>query len=333
MPTAPLPNFLRRPSMARSAWADRRSSMSVSSAVRAGTQRADAGAHQAERGAVDFLRQHFAGHGENLGRELGRGVDRLRAGALPEIRGLQFQRDRQPRKLAVLEPRGYLLRQPPEHLFECGKIADVGLEGGLAGNGLGAAIGHHAGDRRCRAPAATAGGPRFENCFISSISSARCRSAMVRKPARRSFSWVAGPTPKMKPTGLSASIARASASSITAKPRGLSRSEAILARNLLAARPDRDGDADLALDLAPAAGPASPPASAPCSRSVPARSSQASSSESVCTSGVSARMLGADARPTRRGIWRSPGGSHRFRAHFRALNIGIAERTPNMRAM
>ena len=41
----------------------------------------------------------------------------------------------------------------------------------------------------------------------------------------------------MKPTGLSASIARASSWSSAAKPRGLSRSEAILARNLLQDRP------------------------------------------------------------------------------------------------
>ena len=79
--------------------------------------------------------------------------------------------------------------------------------------------------------------PSDGNCFISSISSARCRSAMVRKPRCESRSWVAGPTPKMKPTGLSASMMRASSWSSAAKPRGLSRSEAILARNLLQDRP------------------------------------------------------------------------------------------------
>ena len=55
----------------------------------------------------------------------------------------------------------------------------------------------------------------------------------MRKPRCDSRSAVAGPTPKMKPTGRVASIARASSWSSTAKPRGLSRSEAILARNLL----------------------------------------------------------------------------------------------------
>src|SRR5919197_1123194 len=41
----------------------------------------------------------------------------------------------------------------------------------------------------------------------------------------------------MKPTGRSASISRASSWSRAAKPRGLSRSEAILARNLLTDSP------------------------------------------------------------------------------------------------
>ena len=66
------------------------------------------------------------------------------AGALPEIGRLQFQRDGRSREFAVLQAQRHLLRQPPQHLFQRGKIADVGLERGLAGDGLGAAIRHHA---------------------------------------------------------------------------------------------------------------------------------------------------------------------------------------------
>ena len=142
--TAALPNFLRRSSIARSAWAERRSSMSVSSACEPGAQRADAGAHQAEGGAVDLLRQHFAGDRKNLGRELRRRVNRLRAGALAEIGGLQFQRDGRAREIAVLQPRRDFLRQLPQHLFQRREIADVVLERGFAGNRLGAAVRHHA---------------------------------------------------------------------------------------------------------------------------------------------------------------------------------------------
>src|ERR1700736_3455377 len=55
---------------------------------RAGLERADAGAHQAERGAVDFFHQHLAGNRENLRGQLRRRRHGLRAGALPEIGGL-----------------------------------------------------------------------------------------------------------------------------------------------------------------------------------------------------------------------------------------------------
>ena len=45
------------------------------------------------------------------------------------------------------------------------------------------------------------------------------------------------PTPQIRPTGLDARKVVASASPITEKPRGFSKSEAILARNLLKERP------------------------------------------------------------------------------------------------
>src|SRR6266481_7955648 len=50
--------------------------------LRSRTQGADAGAHQPESGAVDLLCQHFAANSEDLRRQLCRGVNRLRAGAL-----------------------------------------------------------------------------------------------------------------------------------------------------------------------------------------------------------------------------------------------------------
>src|SRR5690348_12812632 len=67
-------------------------------------ERTDAGAHQAEGGAVDFPRQHLAGHRENLGRQLCRRCDRLRAGALAKLGGLQFQRDRTSGEVGILQP-------------------------------------------------------------------------------------------------------------------------------------------------------------------------------------------------------------------------------------
>jgi hypothetical protein len=68
-------------------------------------------------------------------------MDRLRAGALPEIGGLQFQHDGQSREITALQARGHLLAPLPQRLFRRDNIADVGLEGGLVGNDLGAALG------------------------------------------------------------------------------------------------------------------------------------------------------------------------------------------------
>ena len=70
---------------------------------RAGFQGADAGADQPERGSVDLAAEHFAHRRKYSRGKLGRDLKRLRAGALPEIRGLQFQRDGGAREVAALE--------------------------------------------------------------------------------------------------------------------------------------------------------------------------------------------------------------------------------------
>ena len=63
--------------------------------------------------------------------------------------------------------------------------------------------------------------------------SQRRRSAKVRMPAASSAAWPTSPTPHMRRTGLSRRKSEVSARPMTEKPRGLSRSEATLARNLL----------------------------------------------------------------------------------------------------
>ena len=70
---------------------------------------------------------------------------------------------------------------------------------------------------------------------------------MVRMPAASSAVWVAWPTPQMMRTGLGFRKASVSALPMTEKPRGLSRSEAILARNLLWRKADGAGEAQLVL--------------------------------------------------------------------------------------
>ena len=119
------------------------------------------------------------------------------------------------------------------------------------------------------------------------------------KPSRANRAALTLPTPKMKLTGFGGEEAAPRLRPSTAKPRGLSRSEAILARNLL-----QDSPIETVMPSfrsTSAAKRASTLAGGrPCSRSVPERSRNASSIESGSTSGVSASIscahLAADAR-------------------------------------
>jgi len=66
---------------------------------------------------------------------------------------------------------------------------------------------------------------------------------------------------------------------------------------------------------------------------VPERSSQASSSDSRCTSGVTSRSLAMIRALSVRYLAKSGLTMVASGQSLRALNIGIAERTPDMRAM
>ena len=122
---------------------------------------------------------------------------------------------------------------------------------------------------------------------------------MVRMPSPSSAATADRPTPQISETGRGPRKARVSARPITRKPRGLSRSEAILARNLLGARPT---EAVIPSSVSirfwrPARSAAG---GARCSRSVPERSRKASSSDSGSTSGVSSSIIARIARLTSR---------------------------------
>ena len=121
--------------------------------------------------------------------------------------------------------------------------------------------------------------------------------------------------------------AGASAGPITAKPRGLSRSEAILARNLL---PDRPTETVMPISRSISPGEAGqrPGRAAPCSRSVPDRSRKASSIDSGSTSGVSSSIIARTSRPTATYFAMSGVITTASGQSLSALNIGMAERTP-----
>ena len=71
---------------------------------------------------------------------------------------------------------------------------------------------------------------------------------------------------------------------------------------------------------------------APCSASVPARSSTASSIDSGCNSGVSVAIIARICRPTATYLAKSGRITTASGQAFSALNIGMALRTPYIRA-
>ena len=142
---------------------------------------------------------------------------------------------------------------------------------------------------------------------------------------------MAGPTPGSTETGCGASQAAASPAPITAKPRGLSRSAASLAISRFAASPI-ETVTPTSRSTASAKRASTTAGGAPCNASVPARSSTASSMDSGCTSGVSASIRARMRRPSISyfaisGLITTASGQAAS-----ALNIGIALRTPLVRA-
>jgi hypothetical protein len=113
----------------------------------------------------------------------------------------------------------------------------------------------------------------------------------------------------------------------TAKPRALSRSEAIFARNLLSLNP-----IETVMPWAVSTRLASPARSwagqAACSVSVPPRWRNASSIDKGSTNGVSRRISARTSRPTALYFAMSGRMTTASGQAPKALNIGIAERTP-----
>ena len=154
----------------------------------------------------------------------------------------------------------------------------------------------------------------------------------MRMPSRARRACIALPTPQIALTGRVARKDRVSASPIIEKPRGLSRSEASLARNLLWLRPiETEMPISESIRLTKrtrlcAGGP-------PCRRSVPRKSIKASSIDSGSTSGVRSFIICRTSRPTRPYFSISGGMMMASGQAALALNIGIAECTPWMRAI
>ena len=188
--------------------------------------------------------------------------------------------------------------------------------------------------RRLSSPRARAArpGPSSPKRFAASRASSEASWPSRVNPAASSRRASAGPTPGRIVTGCGASQAAASAAPTTAKPRGLSRSAASLPSSRLGARPI-ETVTPTCVSTARAKRASTAAGGARCSASVPVRSSTASSIDSGCTSGVSASISSRIRRAAATyfaisGLMTTASGQSRS-----ALNIGIALRTPVVRAM
>ena len=133
-------------------------------------------------------------------------------------------------------------------------------------------------------------------------------------------------------TGSPASQPAASAVPMTLKPRGLSRPAAIFASSRFGARPTETVTPTSRSTLA-AKRASTIAGGAPCSAWVPARSSAASSIDSGCTNGVRLAIRSRIWRDTAVYLAKSGRITTASGQAFSALNIGMALRTPEIRAM
>ena len=234
------------------------------------------------------------------------------------VGALELERDGPAGQILGLQPGGDGLGEVPEDRSQGVEVGEILGEGGLVRDRL------RPRGRATRAVVLAAGEPpqpvaeRAEPRGSAPCGRARAGRRWCEGRRRRAPSAVAGPTPQISAIGFGPRKSRVSARPITAKPRGLSRSEAILARNLLwlspteTVRPRSRSISAWSRAIRSAGG-------APCSRSVPVRSRKASSSDSGSTSGVSAsirsRISAAD-----RDVMRHPRADHhRLRAERERL--------------
>ena len=157
-------------------------------------------------------------------------------------------------------------------------------------------------------------------------------SPIVFRPAFSRRASATLPTPQMRPTGMGARRRDASSRPMTEKPRGFCMSDASFARNLQSLKPTETvTPTSISIRRARRASVGiAPPPLAP---SQPARSRKASSIDKGSTKGVSARILSRMSCPTAAYLRMSGAKTAASGQSFNACAIGMAERTPQVRAM
>ena len=189
-----------------------------------------ADADQAEGAAVGLAGKQRFSRAQHLLRRLGGRLQVAGAGDDAEIGGLELERDALAGKAGLLHAPRRGLGQPPQDRAERVRVGQVLVERDLRGDALCLAV-------RIDRSVVLAAGAKVEPPADLAVSGDEGGLMETGELAYRpSPAWrfrMASPTPHRRPTGLSAGNVRASARPITAKLRGLLRSEAILARNLL----------------------------------------------------------------------------------------------------
>ena len=164
----------------------------------------------------------------------------------------------------------------------------------------------------------------------SGARAAACPTVSI--PSRRSRAAKAGPTPGIRRTGSGARNARVSARPMTENPRGLSRSEASLASSLLWLSPI-DTVTPSSRSTRRANPASSSAALAPADSAAAARSRYASSIDTGCTRSQSSSIAARTSAPAARYFAMSGASTTASGQAASALNIGMAEPTPDSRAM
>ena len=284
---------------------------------------------QAElRAAVRLMGKEDARGREQPVRLACRGGEAEMARAGGEVVRAELQNDAGRGKVLRVQTFGEAQAELVEHPVEDDGIGEVCCERGLDADAARFLVGDdgpeilagRAADERWPVAAEGAGSGRFESLEIP--------NRVIPRAAR--WRSCTGPTPGRMRTGSGASTARASAAPITAKPRGLSRPAASLASRRLGASPIET--VSPVSSSSARAKRASRTAGDDPSRAASERSSTASSIESGCTQGVSARMRARTARAAAPYLAKSGGRTTASGQSESARNIGIALRTPESRA-
>ena len=290
-------------------------------------QRGGADADQAECGAVRLARQQRCARLEQGLGQLGGLGQALAAGAELEMRRSSASAPARPPPGPRRAAGGRVSRRAARvRRLELGEAGDIGGKSGLGADGFALPLQAHRPryPRPGRAPRATA--PPSPSLPARARSSKAASWPMREMPSAASRFTCAGPMPGSRPTFSGASNAAASAPS-TENPRGLPRSAASLASSRLRARP-METVMPSSASTRRAKRSSTTAGGAPCNASVPERSSTASSMESGCTSGVRASIIARTWRETAAYFAISGRITTACGHSLRALNIGMAARTP-----